>query len=82
MGQEFKINDCGEIIREGEAKTKKTNWWSIVSLLLFLLFAYYRIAFMNHMRELTIYIGNEMNYMRELTIYICNEIIQRIQYLK
>lgn len=35
MGQEFKINDCGEIIREGEAKTKKTNWWSIVSLLLF-----------------------------------------------
>ena len=35
MGQEFKINDCGEIIRVGEAKTKKTNWWSIVSLLLF-----------------------------------------------
>ena len=82
MGQEFKINDCGEIIREGEAKTKRQIGGLLYHCSYFLLFAYYRIAFMNHMRELTIYIGNEMNYMRELTIYICNEIIQRIQYLK
>ncbi len=35
MGQEFKINDCGEIIRVEEVATKKTNWWVIVSLFLF-----------------------------------------------
>lgn len=35
MGMDFRVNEYGEIIRGGEAKTKKTNWWSIVSLLLF-----------------------------------------------
>lgn len=35
MGQKFKINDCGEIIREEQVATKKTNWWVIVSLFLF-----------------------------------------------
>lgn len=35
MGQEFKINDCGEIIREEHVGTKKTNGWAIVSLFLF-----------------------------------------------
>ena len=35
MGQEFKINDCGEIIRKEQVTTKKTNWWALVSLFLF-----------------------------------------------
>lgn len=35
MGQEFKINDCGEIIREEQNTTKKANWWAIVSFLFF-----------------------------------------------
>lgn len=35
MGQEFKINDCGEIIRE-EHNSKKTNWWAIISFFLFI----------------------------------------------
>lgn len=35
MDQDFKINERGEIIRVKQVETKKTNWWAVVSLILF-----------------------------------------------
>ncbi len=37
MGQEFKINDSGEIIREPQVKTKRSCWWPIISFFLFVI---------------------------------------------
>jgi len=34
MGQEFKINNCGEIIRDSQSNIKKTNGWFVISLFL------------------------------------------------
>lgn len=50
MGQDFKINDCGEIIRKRGAKNLKPNWWSIVSLFLFIAVCIVSYICMNLMR--------------------------------